>query len=86
MRDLIDIVKSYMRDAFNFVAAEVTNSVNSYFNSLATYYTVIYACFMSLSLILCLVFGLFVFKKLREQIITSAHILSIMPLEEAIRN
>ena len=43
---------------------------------------IIYSCYMGVSIIMCLVFGLYVFKKLRQQIITSANILAIMPLEE----
>jgi hypothetical protein len=37
---------------------------------------------MVVSILMCLIFGLFMFKKLRDQIITSANILMIMPLEE----
>jgi hypothetical protein len=37
---------------------------------------------MGISILMCLIFGLFVFKTLRQQIITSANILAIMPLEE----
>jgi len=53
-----------------------------YFDTLANMYMIIYGCYMGLSILICIVFGLFVFKQLRTQIITSANILAIMPLEE----
>jgi drug/metabolite transporter superfamily protein YnfA len=43
---------------------------------------IVYACYMGVSIVLCLIFGFFVFKKLRDQIMTSANILAIMPLED----
>ena len=41
----------------------------SYFDGLARVYMIIYSCYMGISILLCLIFGLFVFKKLRQQII-----------------
>jgi hypothetical protein len=37
---------------------------------------------MVVSVIMSFVFGLVIFRKLKEQIMTSANILAIMPLEE----
>jgi len=82
LRDLTDLSKSYITDVFQYVQIVVTDSVTAYFDSLARYYMIVYGCYMGLSIVLCLIFGLFVFKKLREQIITSANILAIMPLED----
>ena len=60
----------------------MTNSALAYFDQLAQYYMIVYGCYMGVSILMCLIFGLFVFKKLRQQIITSANILAIMPLED----
>jgi hypothetical protein len=43
---------------------------------------IIYVCYMVVSVIMSFVFGLVIFRKLKEQIMTSANILAIMPLEE----
>lgn len=37
---------------------------------------------MVISVVMSLIFGLIVFKKLKQQIMTSANILAIMPLED----
>lgn len=43
---------------------------------------IVYGIYMGLSILMCLIFGLFFFKQIRQEIITSANILAIMPLEE----
>ena len=75
-------MKSYIHQALQHIQVIVTDTAMSYFDGLARMYMIIYSCYMGISILLCLIFGLFVFKKLRQQIITSANILAIMPLEE----
>ena len=82
LSDLTDLSKSYITDVFQYLQSVTTQTVLDYFNSLAQYYMIVYACYMGVSIVLCLIFGLFVFKKLRDQIMTSANILAIMPLED----
>lgn len=82
LRDLTDLVRGHIHEAFQFIQGQVTSSANTYFNNLASYYTIVYSCYMGLSVVLFLIFCLFFFKKLRQQIITSGNILAIMPLEE----
>ena len=65
MRDLTDLVKSYIHDSFQFIQTLVTDSTVSYFNQLGTYYMIIYGSYMGVSIVMCLIFGLYVFKKLR---------------------
>lgn len=43
---------------------------------------IIYITYMVVSVIMALIFGLVIFQKLKQQIMTSANILAIMPLEE----
>ena len=47
-----------------------------------SYYIIIYGVYMGVSVILCLFFTFFVFKKVKKQIMTSSNILAILPLEE----
>ncbi len=43
---------------------------------------IIYITYMVVSVIMALIFGLVIFQKLKQQIMTSANILAIMPLDE----
>ena len=60
----------------------ITQNALGYFEQLASYYMIIYITYMVVSVIMALIFGLVIFQKLKQQIMTSANILAIMPLEE----
>jgi hypothetical protein len=60
----------------------ITVNALSYFEELANYYKIIYVSYMVISVLMSFLFGLVIFKKLKQQIMTSANILVIMPLEE----
>lgn len=76
------MVTYFVHDSLSYLGDLVTKNALSYFARLANYYMIIYACYMVISVIMSFVFGLVIFKKLKEQIMTSANILAIMPLEE----
>jgi hypothetical protein len=60
----------------------ITSNALSYFNTLARFYMIIFVSYMVISVIMSFVFGLVIFKKLKQEIMTSANILAIMPLED----
>ena len=82
MRDIVDLVHYTIRDAHNYIQEIATNNVVSYFDTLAQYYMIIYGVYMGLSISMCFIFGFLFINKLKQELITSANILAIMPLEE----
>lgn len=64
-RDLIDLLNSYVHKSFRYIQKQVTECATEYFDSLASIYMIIYGCYMGISILMCLIFGLFVFKTLR---------------------
>lgn len=66
LRDLTDLVKSYIHDAFQYIQTIVTDNSVSYFNQLASMYMIIYGSYMGVSILMLLIFGLFIFKQLRQ--------------------
>ncbi len=82
MRNIVDLVTFFLHDALEYMDNLITSNALSYFQSLAKTYMTIYATYMAISVALSFIFGLYVFKKLKQQIMTSANILAIMPLED----
>lgn len=54
----------------------------AYYDGLASQYMAVFVSYMVLCVGMCLIFGLVIFKKLKEQIMTSANILAILPMED----
>lgn len=82
LKSVVDLVTYHLHDALDYLDALVTTNALAYFNSLAQSYMTIYVTYMVISVVASFIFGLVVFKKLKQQIMTSANILAIMPLEE----
>jgi hypothetical protein len=82
MRNIVDLVTFFLHDALDYMDNLITSNALNYFQSLANSYLTIYATYMAISVALSFIFGLYVFKKLKHQIMTSANILAIMPLED----
>jgi hypothetical protein len=82
VRDMIDLITYFMHDALFYMDNLITQNALDYFEQLASYYMIIYITYMVVSVIMALIFGLVIFQKLKQQIMTSANILAIMPLEE----
>ncbi len=79
---MVDLITYFVHDALFYMDDLITSNALSYFEQLAQYYMIIYVCYMVSSVVLSLIFGLVIFKKLKQQIMTSANIIAIMPLEE----
>lgn len=79
---MIDLITYFMHDALFYMDNLITQNALDYFEQLASYYMIIYITYMVVSVIMALIFGLVIFQKLKQQIMTSANILAIMPLEE----
>ena len=79
---MIDLITYFMHDALFYMDNLITQNALNYFEQLASYYMIIYITYMVVSVIMALIFGLVIFQKLKQQIMTSANILAIMPLEE----
>jgi hypothetical protein len=82
VKDMVDLITYYMHDALNYMDNLITQNALEYFEQLANYYMIIYITYMVVSVLLSLIFGLVIFQKLKQQIMTSANILAIMPLED----
>lgn len=82
VKDLVDLISYFVHDSLSYLDDLITENALKYFERLANYYMIIYVCYMVVSVIMSFVFGLVIFKKLKEQIMTSANILAIMPLDE----
>lgn len=66
VKDLVDLVTYFVHDSLSYLGDLVTKNALSYFARLANYYMIIYACYMVISVIMSFVFGLVIFKKLKE--------------------
>jgi hypothetical protein len=82
VKDIIDLITYFIHDALFFMDDLITSNALAYFNQLALYYLAIFVTYMVVSVIMSLIFGLVVFKKLKQQIMTSANIIAIMPLDD----
>jgi hypothetical protein len=78
----VDLITYFVNDALYSMDNLITTNALSYFEELANYYKIIYVSYMVISVLMSFLFGLVIFKKLKQQIMTSANILVIMPLEE----
>jgi hypothetical protein len=79
---MIDLITYFMHDALFYMDDLITGNALGYFEDLANYYMIIYITYMVASVFMSLIFGFVIFQKLKQQIMTSANILAIMPLEE----
>jgi hypothetical protein len=82
VKDIIDLMYYFIHDSLFLMDDLITSNALSYFNTLARFYMIIFVSYMVISVIMSFVFGLVIFKKLKQQIMTSANILAIMPLED----
>eukprot|EP00347_Sterkiella_histriomuscorum_P015474 403356890 len=82
LRDMTDLFNEYLHDALDYMEDLATQTTTEYFDGLSSSYMIIYASYIGISIVLCFFFGFFVFRKLREQIMTSTNILAIIPLED----
>ena len=82
VKDIIDLITYYIHDSLYFMDDLITSNALAYFDELAGYYLTIFVTYMAISVVLSLFFGLVIFKKLKQQIMTSANIIAIMPLDE----
>lgn len=76
------MLSEYIHEAFIYLEGQATQAALDYFDSFAQIYLIIYTVYMGMAVLMCFFFGFFVFKKLKEQIITSTNILAIIPLED----
>ncbi|CDW78804.1 pas domain s-box family protein [Stylonychia lemnae] len=82
LKDLVDLFNEYLHDALNYLEELVTKAAIEYFDQLSQQYLILYTAYIGVSIILCFFFGFYVFKKLKQQVMTSTNILAIIPLED----
>jgi len=82
VKDIVDLMYYFIHDSLSLLDDIITSNALDYFNTLARFYMIIFVSYMVISVIMSFVFGLVIFKKLKQSIMTSANILAIMPLED----
>lgn len=78
----MDLIIYFLHDTLFYMDDLITSNALAYFNQLANYYLIIFVTYMASSVVMTFVFGLVIFKKVKQQIMTSANILAIMPLDD----
>ena len=79
---MIDLVIYFLHDSLLSVSDLVTKTAIAYFDKLANYYMIVFVTYLALSITISLLFGLVFFKKLKMQVMTSANILAILPIDD----
>lgn len=82
LRDYVDLLSLYLKDALDQLLLFAKDNSIGFFSQMSNRYLIVYLTYLCVAVIMCLILGLVVFKKLRQQILTSVNILAIMPLEE----
>lgn len=82
VKDIVDLIIYFLHDTLFYMDDLITSNALAYFNQLANYYLIIFVTYMASSVVMTFVFGLVIFKKVKQQIMTSANILAIMPLDD----
>lgn len=63
---MADLITYYLHDSFAFMDDLITNNALAYFKTLANTYLEIYVTYMVASVLMGFIFGLVIFKKLKQ--------------------
>ena len=63
---MADLITYYLHDSFAFMDDLITNNALEYFKTLANTYLEIYVTYMVASVLMGFIFGLVIFKKLKQ--------------------